>query len=91
MGFIQKIKEFFAEKEEVIVETKKEIENIDEWINKKDNDSRELFQEKKEILYNELNPLLNNLEKDTEKLADLDLTKYKSDEKILKMTELGRK
>jgi len=96
MGFLDKIKKIFqSEKKESKVEEslEEDIENldIDTWLNKKNNEIKNLFQQKKETLSTGLNELISNLEKNIEVLNNVDLDKKKLDDRTKQITGIGRR
>lgn len=91
MSFLDKIKEFFKPKETTEpVETLK-IENIDSFIENKKKETGNSFNEKADLLYDEMITVINQLEEDAKIVERVDLNEKKVDERIKNINEAGRK
>ena len=96
MTIFEKIRKIFKAEEngkslEKIHPNETNIADLDAFLHEKQNFIETKFKQKIEILYSELQPILDNLKEHTEQLVNLDISKYKAEARIIKMTELGRK
>jgi len=91
MSIIQKIKDFFKQEEiKEVVESPK-TEEIDSWLKKKKEEIQKSLIEKTDVLFEELSTILNQIEKDAEVVANINIQEKKVDERIKNINESGRK
>lgn len=91
MGFIDRVRKFFSSEEEKSVGIKEEnIGDMGIWVENNKAKLDKILKEKINSFLEDLGPHINSLEDNTKKLEEVKIDQNKTEEKIIKITEIGR-
>jgi len=94
MGILDRLKSLFKSEEseapEEVVDKPVSLEDIDSFLDKKDREIGESFNEKKSVLLKEISSFLEGIRENVGKLEAVDLDKVKADERLIRVTKQGR-